>query len=169
MVARPTLLFGDLEPRIVSARARRRQSRTVIVVTILALVRTPTPPASVGPQVLGRFHSAPSMGFGTAGRKEVRKVWISQEHQKIDMHGFDSPGPGAPYVMKSTMGKQESSAMASPPAWVIGSAARAKDEPGRFSPGPAATFFATGCWTATRFTKATRRHPGLWCVDARST
>ena len=28
--------------------------------------------------------------------------------------------------------------MASPPAWVIGSAARAKDEPGRFSPGPAA-------------------------------
>ena len=87
-VARPTHRFGDLELRTVFVRAGRRQSLTVIVATILVLV--PTARVAVGPQVLGRFHSAPSMGFGTAGRKEVRKVWISQEHQKIDMHGFDS-------------------------------------------------------------------------------
>ena len=29
------------------------------------------PPASVGPQVLGRFRSEPRMGFGTAERKEL--------------------------------------------------------------------------------------------------
>jgi hypothetical protein len=95
------------------------------------------PPASVGPQVLARFGSAPLVGFGTAERKNVRKVFISQEHQKTDLHGFDSPGPAAPYTLRSTVGKQESSAMKSPPAWVFGAASRVKDQPGLIGPGPA--------------------------------
>ena len=94
------------------------------------------PPASVGPQVLGRFKSEPLMGFGTAERKHVRKVWISQEHMRLDMHGMDSPGPAAPYTLASTMGKQVHSTAESPAAWVFGSSSRAKDDPGRHSPGP---------------------------------
>jgi len=96
-----------------------------------------TPPASVGPQVLGRHTTEPQMGFGTAERKNVRKVWISQEHMKLDMHGMDSPGPAVGYQIPSTMGKQVHSTAESPAAWVFGSAARAKDQPGRESPGPA--------------------------------
>lgn len=95
------------------------------------------PPASVGPQVLGRFRTEPLMGFGTAERKHVKKVWISQEHQKVDMHGMGSPGP-ATYGLKSTMGKQDESSIPSPPTWVFSSAVRIKDAQGKNSPGPAA-------------------------------
>jgi hypothetical protein len=96
------------------------------------------PPASVGPQVLGRLKSEPLVGFGTAERKNVRKVFISQQHQKTDLYGMGSPGPAAAYTLKSTMGKQEHSTAASMPSWVFGSASRAKDQPGLNSPGPAA-------------------------------
>ena len=96
-----------------------------------------TPPASVGPQVLARYTTAPHMGFGTAERKNVRKVWISQDHQKRDMHGMDSPGPAAPYSLASTVGKQVHSTAESPPAWVFGSTSRTQVEPGRAGPGPA--------------------------------
>jgi len=95
------------------------------------------PPASVGPQVLGRFRSEPLRGFGTAERKHVKKVWISQAHQRTDMHGMGSPGP-ATYALKSTMGKQDESVIPSPAAWVFGSAKRTDVEPGKHSPGPAA-------------------------------
>lgn len=96
-----------------------------------------SPPASVGPQVLGRFASAPLMGFGTAERKHVRKVWISQEHMKLDMYGMDSPGPGAPYELQSTVDpKQVHSTAQNPPAWVFGSAKRTPVEAGLHSPGP---------------------------------
>jgi len=95
------------------------------------------PPASVGPQTLGRFRTEPLMGFGTAERKHVKKVWISQAHQKTDMHGLASPGP-ATYALKSTMGKQDESILPSPSAWVFGSATRTDVEPGKHSPGPAA-------------------------------
>lgn len=96
-----------------------------------------TPPASVGPQVLGRLSSAPLMGFGTAERKHVRKVWISQEHTSKDLAGLESPGPAAQYSIPGTMGKQVHSTAESPPAWPFGSSARAKDQPGLASPGPA--------------------------------
>lgn len=76
------------------------------------------------------------MGFGTAERKNVRKVWISQDHQKRDMHGMHSPGPAAEYEIKSTMGKQFDSVIESPPAWVFASAARIKNDPGLASPAP---------------------------------
>ena len=56
------------------------------------------PPAAVGPQVLGRFRTEPIAGFGTAERKHVRKVFISQAHQKTDMHGMDSPGAASERV-----------------------------------------------------------------------
>ena len=77
------------------------------------------------------------MGFGTAERKHVKKVWISQAHQKTDMHGMGSPGP-ATYALKSTMGKQDESVIPNPPTWVFGSAKRTDVEPGKHSPGPAA-------------------------------
>lgn len=94
------------------------------------------PPASVGPQVLGRHQTEPLMGFGTAERKHVRKVWISQEHMKVDMHGMESPGPAAPYTLKSTLGKQDDSTAENPPAWVFGGATRTKLDAGGASPGP---------------------------------
>lgn len=95
------------------------------------------PPASVGPQVLARHSTAPMMGFGTSKREKQRKVWISQDHARLDMHGWDSPGPAAAYTLKSTMGKQDHSTAESPPAWVFGSSARAKADAGMTSPGPA--------------------------------
>jgi len=95
------------------------------------------PPASVGPQVLARFRTEPLRGFGTAERKHVKKVWISQAHQKTDMHGESSPGPHAPYTLKSTMGKQDDSMSKSPPTWVFGSSTRAALKADA-SPGPAA-------------------------------
>ena len=96
------------------------------------------PNASVGPQVLARFASAPIAGFGTAERKHVRKVFISHEHQNVDLYGMASPGPFAPYQLQSTVGKQVNSTSASPPAWVFGNADRAKDQAGLASPGAAA-------------------------------
>jgi len=94
------------------------------------------PPASVGPQVLGRFKSEPLMGFGTAERKHVRKVFVSQQHNITDMYGMASPGP-ATYGLPSTLGKQELSTEKSPPVWVFGSGARTNDKAGLASPGPA--------------------------------
>ena len=95
------------------------------------------PPASVGPQVLARLKSSPLVGFGTAERKNVRKVFISQAHQNTDLYGMGSPGPHATYQIPSTMGKQPHSTAENPPAWVIGSSARPKDQAGLNSPGPA--------------------------------
>jgi hypothetical protein len=97
-----------------------------------------SPPASVGPQVLGRFKSQPIPSFGKADREKVRRVWISQEHQKTDMHGMDSPGPFAPYQLDSTMGKQASGSSPSLPSWSFSSNARATAGAGTASPGPAA-------------------------------
>ena len=81
-----------------------------------------TPPASVGPQVIGRYKTEPLAGFGTAERKHVRKVFISQSHQKTDMHGMDGPGPI--YNLKSTLGRQPDSAMRNPPQWGFTTAGR---------------------------------------------
>ncbi len=54
------------------------------------------------------------------------------------MHGLDSPGPFAPYVLESTMGKQVSSAVPSPPVWSFTSNARAHGSAGTAAPGPGA-------------------------------
>ena len=78
------------------------------------------------------------MGFGTAERKHVRKVFVSQDHQKTDMYGMGSPGPAAGYVIKPSVGKQDSSMSKTYPSWPFSSAARAKDAAGLASPGPAA-------------------------------
>jgi len=97
--------------------------------------------SAFGAQVLGRRGkttiSAPTYGFGTAERKHVRKVFVSSAHQKVDMYGLASPGP-ATYGMKTTMGKQDESVMASDPSWVFGGASRTPVEAGMASPGPAA-------------------------------
>ncbi|MGB0823622.1 MAG: hypothetical protein ACPGSK_05780, partial [Alphaproteobacteria bacterium] len=64
-------------------------------------------------------------GFGSAERKNVKKVFISHEHMKIDLHGYDSPGP-AMYTLKSTMGKQDDGRMVNPPTWAFSTAPRAQ-------------------------------------------
>ena len=79
---------------------------------------------AMGRQVTGAFKSEPRIGFGTAGREHVRKVFISQEHQKTDLHGMDSPGPAAPYSLPTTLGKQSQGSIKSPPTWVFSSADR---------------------------------------------
>ena len=97
--------------------------------------------SAIGPQTLGRRGkvtvSAPIYGFGTAERKHVRKVFVSHNHQRVDMFGMSSPGP-ATYAMKSTMGKQDESVAETLPSWVFGGAKRTPVEAGRASPGPAA-------------------------------
>ena len=97
--------------------------------------------SAFGEQVLGKpgktTYTAPKYGFGTAERKHVRKVFVSQAHQKTDMYGLASPGP-ATYAMKTTMGKQEESVIPSDPSWTFGGAKRTPVEAGKASPGPAA-------------------------------
>ena len=98
-----------------------------------------TPQASVGQQVLGRFRTEPLAGFGTAERRHVRKVFVSNDHQKTDMHGLDSPGPMM-YSLKSTMGKQENSKIRNPPSWAFSTSSRidkAEEKAAASLPGPA--------------------------------
>jgi hypothetical protein len=86
-----------------------------------------SPAASVGPQVLARFKSEPLASFGTAERKHMRKVFYSQEHQKVDMHGMESPGP-ATYGLPATVGgAQVDSKLKSGPQWGFSTYERGAD------------------------------------------
>ena len=83
--------------------------------------------------------SEPSVGFGSAGRAHFSKVYVSEEHQK-SLHGINSPGPLS-YKLKSTVGKQEDSRKASPPAWAFGGEGRFRYDYVRraaLQPGPGA-------------------------------
>ena len=80
--------------------------------------RTPGPGAggfhpAIGPQPVGRFPSAPMAGFSSGTREARSKLFISQEHNKLDNYGQGSPGP-ATIALPSTMGRQSSSAICSP-------------------------------------------------------
>jgi hypothetical protein len=98
--------------------------------------------ASIGPQANGAIASAPLYGFGTSTRDHQQKVFVSAEHNTINDYGKASPGPAAPYKLKSGMGAQVQTFGPSPyaaggsrgvrnstqPAWVMGKAERfAKD------------------------------------------
>ena len=104
---------------------------------------------SIGPQSNGAIESAPLYGFGTSNRDHMAKVFVSAEHNTINDYGKNSPGPAAPYQLKSGMGKQVQSSGPSPyasgggkgvrnasqPAWVMGKAERFKKDPSSSVPG----------------------------------
>ena len=50
----------------------------------------------------GKLEDRPAWGFGTATRSHTRKVFVSQDHQKTDFHGVDSPGP-ARYTLPASV------------------------------------------------------------------
>ena len=106
-----------------------------------------TLPSSISggkPQVLSRVRSEPSFGFGTCNREVVRKVFISDRHQRQDMFGRQSPGPAAPYEVQSAGGvskPQTLSRMESASSFSMSTKASfamsAKSDGGQIGPGPA--------------------------------
>jgi len=95
------------------------------------------PVAAVGPQVDGRFRSEPIASFGTAERKHMRKVFYSQAHQKVDMHGMDSPGPATYTLPASVGGAQPDSKMKSGARWGFATSPRNPAGENKAGPGPA--------------------------------
>ena len=113
--------------------------------------RTPGPGAggfhpAIGPQPVGRFPSAPMAGFGSGTREARSKLFISNEHNKLDGYGQGSPGP-ATIALPSTMGKQASSAISSPGVVAFSQAGRTdprqrqlmKEKEGNPNPNPTLT------------------------------
>lgn len=99
----------------------------------------PMPPGAAGAQTNSRYSTQPIFGFGSAERKHVRKVFISHNHQKVDMYGLDTPGPAYKVDLPSSIGgTQPESKTETKPSWKFSSAARAPVEAGKASPGPAA-------------------------------
>ena len=67
------------------------------------------------------------------------QVFISHNHQKVDMYGLDTPGPAYKVDLPSSIGgTQPESKTETKPSWKFSSAARAPVEAGKASPGPAA-------------------------------
>ena len=94
-------------------------------------------PALGSKQALSRMRSEPTFAFGSAERQHVRKVFISQAHQKTELYGTSSPGPQAAYKMSATVGgAQPLSRHASQPRFSLASKARPPDNAGPSSPGP---------------------------------
>lgn len=91
-----------------------------------------------GKQADGRKKDAPMYSFGSATRANVRKVFISTAHQKTDMHGMDSPGPGVAYEIKPSIGgHQPESKTRSAPCFSVVGKPNIKADGGVSSPGPA--------------------------------
>lgn len=84
---------------------------------------------SIGPQVKGGVETAPIYGFGSGTREHREKVYISQEHNKQADYGRGSPGPHAPYQLKSSMGGQLLTAGPSPYAAGGGKGVRNATQP----------------------------------------
>jgi hypothetical protein len=88
----------------------------------------------LGTQVLAKWPSAPSFGFGTGTRDQREKIFISMAHVK-GVHGRNSPGP-ASYLLPSASGKQFLSTRDSQPRWAFGSAMRFPRSKFEAAPGP---------------------------------
>ena len=88
-----------------------------------------TLPASIGgKQPDGRKVDPPMYGFGSATRDKVRAVFVSNDHQKTDFYGKDSPGPATYLLPPSVGGKQPDGKKADPPSWSMSSTSRAPVE-----------------------------------------
>lgn len=70
----------------------------------------------IGPQVSSKQTQAPIFGFGSSTRDNVKKVFISQDHNK-SLFGMNSPSPST-YSLRGAVGKQDSSKRGNQPTWV---------------------------------------------------
>lgn len=86
---------------------------------------------------LSRMASEPSVGFGSATRENVRKASVPRSQLK-DLHGTESPGPHAPYVVGvGAIGKQVNSKYGTTPKFSISSRLQMpQDDISGRSPGP---------------------------------
>jgi len=92
---------------------------------------------SIGPhQRLSRVKSEPVFGFGTGTRDGARKIFLSQQHQKLDMYGMASPGPAAYDHQALVGGKQPIGRFDNQPVYSLASRARPPDKVDD-GPGPA--------------------------------
>ena len=110
---------------------------------------------SVGPQVNGALHSAPLYGFGSSTRAHQQKRFVSEEQNKINDYGKNSPGPaGTKGELKPSIGGQVISCGPNPygtggmgsrirngsqPSWSMAKAGRfSEGERAAWAPGPGA-------------------------------
>ena len=77
--------------------------------------------STFGDQTTSRRRSAPSYGFGSGTRAGQEKIFVSQEHARLQGNP-SSPGPQ--YNLKSAVGAQVDSANKSAPQWAFGTAGR---------------------------------------------
>jgi len=95
---------------------------------------------SVGAQPSSMKQSAANFSFGSGTRDHQAKLYVSQEHEKINA-GVHSPGPSS-YTLQEANGKQNLSKNVSASAWGFGTASRwASADKGKSSlqtPGPGA-------------------------------
>lgn len=90
---------------------------------------------AVGSQADSKKNSLPKYSFGTSGRDQRGKVYISADHEK-SAHGLNSPGP-ASVGGKSSLGRQSNSKNPNGSSWSFGSARRFVYNESRV-PGPGA-------------------------------
>ena len=124
-------------PPVFDALIRMILSLSTLSLSLSPSLPPPRPP--VHPHTLGAPRaSCLADGFGSSTRADVKKVFVSQEHQKTDMYGIGSPGPFARYEFAPSVGgTQPESKTQTMPSWKFGGA-RAPDTKGKASPGPAA-------------------------------
>ena len=90
--------------------------------------------STFGSQTSSRRSSAPSYGFGSGTREVASKVFVSQEHAKLET-GKGVPGP-ATYTLTASVAKQESSTKASAPNYGFGTGERWMKPSKDTAPGP---------------------------------
>ena len=74
--------------------------------------------STLGPQVLGGRSSAPVFSFGTGTRDMREKLYVTEEHAKLNVKN-KSPGPHADYHRRGACGPQIDNNL-SPPMWGFG-------------------------------------------------
>jgi len=92
---------------------------------------------AVGKQPFSTKKTLPAYRFGTATRDNMKKQFISTEHEKSS-YGENSPGP-VTADLRSSMGKQELSMKKTNPKWGFGKAKRKTIET-TDNPGPGAYY-----------------------------
>lgn len=92
--------------------------------------------STLGSQVNGALNSAPIYSFGTSTRDHREKLFVTEEHAKLNIKN-KSPGPHADYHRRSTLGPQIDN-MTSEPVWGWGSTTSERfEKPSNFkSPSP---------------------------------
>ena len=117
---------------------------------------------SFGGQVQSKYASSSKPGFGSAEREHVRKVYISEDHQKA-LHGVSSPGPQK-YYASTQIGKGREGHEPNAPGFVFGSANRFRYEHVKrasASPGPGAYALGASVGKQLVSTKHSAPSPGF--------